>query len=81
MRAHRIKVVIDEDHEIRAKLPSDFPAGSAEVIVISEATVGAEVAHDEAAQDFSTWLAALLRRVPRGPGLPDVIDRASFYDD
>jgi len=40
-----------------------------------------ELAREEAARDFSAWLDALLRRVPRGPILPDVIDRAFFYDD
>jgi hypothetical protein len=34
MRAHRVKVQISEDHELRVKLPSDFPPGEAEVIVL-----------------------------------------------
>jgi hypothetical protein len=39
-----------------------------------------DVAREEAARDFSAWLEALLRKVPRRPVLPDVVDRASFYD-
>jgi hypothetical protein len=34
MHAHKIKIVVTEDHEVRIKLPSDFPPGEAEVIVI-----------------------------------------------
>ena len=34
MRTHRAKVRISADHELRLKLPSDFPAGEAEVIVL-----------------------------------------------
>ena len=34
MHAHKIKIVVTEDHEVRVKLPSDFPPGEAEVIVI-----------------------------------------------
>ena len=34
MRAHRFRVQIREDHEVRLKLPSDIPAGEGEVIVL-----------------------------------------------
>jgi hypothetical protein len=34
MRAHRVRVRISDDHELRLKLPSDFPPGDAEVIVL-----------------------------------------------
>ena len=34
MRAHRAKVHVDTDHIVRIQLPSDFPAGDAEVIVL-----------------------------------------------
>lgn len=34
MRAHRVRVRISESHELRVKLPSDFPAGEADVIVL-----------------------------------------------
>jgi hypothetical protein len=34
MRAHRFRVQIREDHEVRLKLPSDVSPGEAEVIVL-----------------------------------------------
>ena len=34
MRAHRTRVQVTDDHEVRVTLPSDFPAGDAEVIVL-----------------------------------------------
>ena len=34
MRAHRFRVQIREDHEVRLKLPSDVRPGEAEVIVL-----------------------------------------------
>lgn len=34
MRAHRVRVEVHEDHEVRVTLPSDFPIGAAEVIVV-----------------------------------------------
>lgn len=34
MHAHRVRVHVSKDHELRVTLPSDFPAGEADVIVI-----------------------------------------------
>jgi hypothetical protein len=34
MKAHRTRVRVSEEHEIRIALPSDFPTGEAEVIVV-----------------------------------------------
>jgi hypothetical protein len=34
MRAHRVRVQVSETHEIRIILPSDFPVGEAELIVL-----------------------------------------------
>jgi hypothetical protein len=34
MRAHRVRVQVNEDHELRVTLPHDFPTGDAEVIVL-----------------------------------------------
>jgi hypothetical protein len=64
MRAHRIKVRVSEDHELRVTLPSDFPPGDAEVIVLggeqSDAGTGRKLTVDE-------FLAARLTR-PAGVG-------------
>jgi hypothetical protein len=37
MHAHRERVTITEEHEVKVSLPQDFPAGEAEVIVIADA--------------------------------------------
>ena len=34
MKAHRIAIVIPENHEITVKLPSDLPPGKAEMIIL-----------------------------------------------
>ena len=34
MRAHRVKARVSEDHDLTIVLPSDFPTGEAEVIVL-----------------------------------------------
>ncbi len=34
MHAHKIKAVVGIDHEVHVKLPSDFPPGEVEVIVL-----------------------------------------------
>ena len=35
MKAHKMKVTIPEDHEVEIRLPQDFPAGPAEIIVLA----------------------------------------------
>ena len=35
MQAHRLKVTVPEDHQLEIRLPGDFPAGPAEIIVLS----------------------------------------------
>ena len=37
MYAHRIKVTITADHILSFRLPEDFPAGPAEIIVLADA--------------------------------------------
>lgn len=34
MRALKLSVTVDEDHEVLMRLPEDFPAGPAEVIIL-----------------------------------------------
>ncbi len=36
MQAHRLRVEISEDHQLHVALPDDFPAGPAELIVLSQ---------------------------------------------
>lgn len=65
MYAHKVHVTVSENHEVTVKLPSDFPPGEAEVIVLAgkarEAAVG--ISFDE--------------RFPRVPALSAV----SFHED
>jgi len=35
MRAHKLNVTVPADHEIAIRLPEDFPAGPAEIIVLA----------------------------------------------
>jgi hypothetical protein len=85
MHAHKVKVVIPEDHQITLRLPSDIPPGEAELIVLTgvapEHEPAAKAAVD-AAVEFETWLRAVLQRVPSSPVLPDeAFDRGSFYNE
>jgi len=76
MQAHRVKVVVTEDHQITVKLPSDFPPGEAELIVLAQ---GASRSH---AEPFHTWLDALLRRLPPTPTVPlEALRRENLYED
>jgi hypothetical protein len=36
MLAHRFTITVEDDHQLRLDLPSDFPSGPAEVIVLAE---------------------------------------------
>jgi len=36
MRAHKLNVEIAEDHQVSVRLPEDFPAGPAEIIVLAD---------------------------------------------
>jgi hypothetical protein len=36
MKAHRMEVTIPEDHQVELRLPEDFPAGPAEIIVLAD---------------------------------------------
>lgn len=39
MRTHKIKVTIPADHQLAVRLPDDFPAGPAEVIILADSSV------------------------------------------
>jgi hypothetical protein len=77
MQAHRVKVVVPEDHEITVKLPSEFPSGEAELIVLA-----AGPAARSSKEPFQDWLDALLRRLPAAPAVPlEALRRESLYED
>lgn len=77
MQAHRERVIVPEDHEVTVKLPSDFPAGEAEVIVLAAAS-----APRPGRQPFRSWLADLHRRLPEAPSVPlEALRRENLYED
>lgn len=45
MHAHRVRVHVSKDHQVQVTLPSDFPLGEVDVIVI-EAPPDTPVRHD-----------------------------------
>jgi hypothetical protein len=40
MHAHKLNVTIPADHEVAIRLPDDFPAGPAEIIVLAARAPG-----------------------------------------
>ena len=83
-QAHTVRVVMPQDHRLELELPSDFPAGQADVTVVSEE--GAETVPrptgSEQAEEFERWLRALLSQLPRAPVLPlEAFDRESIYGE
>lgn len=63
MKTHTLKVNVPEDHQLEIRLPSDFPAGPADVIVL--ASSGGKVL-SESQQEMLVALAELkaLRLTP-----------------
>ena len=74
MRRHAQRVTVTEKHEVVVRLPSDFPPGEAEVVVLSkvkEPPRGADLA-----KRLDEWIAAL----PKAPPISlDAIDRDDIY--
>jgi hypothetical protein len=74
MRAHRVRVRISESHELRLQLPSDFPQGEAEVIVL-EATEEGSVPRSK--HSIDELLDGRLVRLPGvGPVTLDDMEKA-----
>jgi hypothetical protein len=75
MHAHRTNITVTEDHELRLLLPPDFPAGEAEVIILSTrarpSVAGARV------DRLNAWIDAL-PPVAASPPL-EALDREEIY--
>ncbi|HVT58978.1 MAG TPA: hypothetical protein VHR45_11305 [Thermoanaerobaculia bacterium] len=69
MRAHRLKVTVPESHELRLRLPSDFPTGEVEVIVLE---AQGEVSHPTSPQRRLTVDELMAARLQRPPGVAPV---------
>jgi len=74
MRAHRTRVHVDADRELRVTLPRDFPVGEAEVTVVQ---VRRATAFASGRLTVDEFLAARLSPPPGvGPVTLDDIERA-----
>jgi hypothetical protein len=69
MRAHRIKVTVPESLEVTLRLPSDFPTGEAEVIVLEGA---GEASRSVVSQRRLTVDELMAARLQRPPGVAPV---------
>lgn len=65
------------DHQLTLQLPSDFPPGQAEVIVLS-----VDPGSRPEREPFNDWLERLLRSLPPAPLVPlEVLRRENLYED
>ncbi len=82
MHAHKTRAHVTKAHEVVVRLPSDFPEGEAEVIVIAGEPSKSPRVGPEAAEEFRRWLGDLLTRLPPSPVLPpDAFGRERIYDE
>jgi hypothetical protein len=74
MRRHEQRVTVTEKHEAVVRLPSDFPSGEAEVVVVSQ------VRSPERVSDLDGWLEVWSAMLPAAPRVPlDAIGRDTIY--
>lgn len=74
MYAHKIRVVAGPSTDIVVRLPPDFPAGNAEVIILSEAHVQPRTeAREPPSPRRLALLQALAERFPLDPTLGPVL--------
>jgi hypothetical protein len=73
MHAHKSIVTILSDHQVVVRLPDDFPAGEAEVIVLERQKASAP---SQSLVEFDRFLASL----PAAPVVSlDSLDRSELY--
>ena len=65
MLAHRMKILIPENHEVTLRLPRHPPSDDAEIIVLSNPT-----ASPMPTADIEAWLDALIAGAPDSPVIP-----------
>jgi hypothetical protein len=76
MLAHRVKIVIPENHEITLRLPDELPPGAAEIIILSESPVASVPA-----DTVENWLKSLSANVPNAPVIPlEALRRENLYE-
>lgn len=74
MRAHRARVHVDADHELRVTLPPDFPTGEAELLIVEMPHAMPEPAPRLSVDELLA--ARLVRPTGVGPVSLDDIERA-----
>ncbi len=73
MQAHRTTVTVREDHRVVVRLPDDFPAGEADVVILPRRPAPAPA---ETVAEFDRFLATL----PAAPVVPLAsLDRDELY--
>lgn len=76
MYAHKIKIMAEPSADVVVRLPSDFPAGNAEVIILSEAAAAIPTrseTREPPTHKRSALLQALAQRFPRDLTLGPVL--------
>ena len=43
MHAHKIKVTITADHQLSFRVPDDFPAGPAEIVILADSSTDQQI--------------------------------------
>ncbi len=64
MRAHRLKATVPDSHEVTVRLPSDFPTGDVDVIVLEARRQAADGKSPQRRLTVDELMAARLRRPP-----------------
>jgi len=78
MQVHKTCAIISEDHRLTVELPSDFPPGDAEVIVLTAGTGTSSIKKPS----LGVWLDDILTRIP-ATAVPshEALRRESIYED
>jgi hypothetical protein len=75
MQAHRFRTKIPSSRAVTLQLPSDFPPGEAEVIVLAGAAAPGK-SPQERIRDLTAWIASL---PPSAPVPIESLDRGEIY--
>jgi hypothetical protein len=83
MYAYKVEVVIPANHQVVLSLPSDMPAGKAEVVIlVEEENTGTMPLSTEAQAPSLSWIDELLANVPPAPEIPlEALRRENMYGD
>ncbi len=78
MTVHKMHAVVSEDHRLSVELPSDFPPGDVEVIVLTSSAF----LNSAKQTSFRVWFDDILERIPPTPVLSvEALRRENMYED